>query len=92
MVRSNRATRDEAGSEFVEPHVRIALDDLEALAVEFFLELGFNGFGLPPVGSASGLLMPDAVLIEVRPPDIPALEQAHLLCPPCCWLSIQRTT
>ena len=34
--------------------------------------------------------MTDAIFEEVRPPDVAALKQAHVVFPPCCWFSIQR--
>ena len=61
VMRADRAAGDEPRGEFAERHVRIGLDDLEAPVVDFLLELGFDGFGLPAVGSSGGILMADAV-------------------------------
>src|ERR1017187_1533369 len=92
MVRADRAAGDEAGGEFAESHCRVGFDDLEALVGDFLLELGFDGLGLPAVGSPGGRLMADTVFEEVRPPDAAAFKQAHVVFPPCCWFSIQRIT
>ena len=51
-----------AGGEFAESHRRVGLDDLEALVGDFLLELGFDGLGLPAVGSPGGRLMADAIV------------------------------
>jgi hypothetical protein len=43
----------------------VSMDDLEALVVDFLLELGFDGLGLPSVGSPGGLLMTNAINVEI---------------------------
>ena len=83
MMRADRAAGDEARGEFAERHGRIGLDDLEALVVDFLLELGFDGLGLPAVGSPGRILVANAVRVEVGPPDVAALKQAHVFVPPC---------
>ena len=70
----------------------VLFGNLESPVVEFFLELGFDGLGLPAIGSSGGLLVTDSVTVKIGPPNIATFKQAHfVVCPPC-WFSIQRIT
>jgi hypothetical protein len=74
MMRADRAPSDEPCGQVAEGHVRIGLDDLKSPIVDFLFELGFDGFGLPAVGSSRRSLVADAVFVEVRPPHVTALK------------------
>ena len=91
MMRADAAARHEPCGECAEGNVRIDLGNLESPVVDFFLELGFDGLGLPAVRSSGGLLVTDAVPLEIRPPNVAAFKQAHFVVFPPCWFSIQRT-
>jgi hypothetical protein len=65
----------------------IGLDQAKATGRDFLFQLLFDGLGLLLVSSLSGLLVPDAVDEKIRPPDVAAFKQAHLVVsPPFVWL------
>jgi hypothetical protein len=92
MMSSWGAASQKPGGDFAEGHVGIGFHDLEAPIVDFLLELGLDGFGLPPVGSPGGILVTDSVPVKIRPPHFASFEQAHFVVGPPCWFSIQRMT
>jgi hypothetical protein len=81
-MRADTAARNEPRGEFAEGYVRIGLGNLESPVVGFLLELGFDGLGLPAVGSPGGLLVTDAVPVEIGPPNVAAFKQAHFVVSP----------
>ena len=87
MVGPDGAARDEPRGEFAEGHRGIGFDDLEALVVEFLLELVFDLFCLLAVGGSGRILVADAVSVEIDPPDVSALEETQAIPPFCCCRS-----
>ena len=84
MMRPGNTTRQKPSREFAELHIRVDLHNPEALPVNFFLEFGLDGFGLLAVGSACRILVTNSVPIDIGPPYVASLEQAH----DCCLSSL----
>jgi len=77
MMRADGTAGDKPSGEFAEAHVRVGFNNLKTTLVDFLLELGFDDFGLPAVGSPGGTLMANAIAVDVGPPDVAAFKQAH---------------
>ena len=93
VVRTDGTVRDESCDEFVEGHRGIGLDDLESPIVQFLLECVFDFLCTLAVGRSGGLLIPDAIVGEIGPIHLPALQKTHEIFPPFCWrASSQRMT